>query len=158
MFRIIFLVSVIGLSSHIFLPNPLNAQEKAVTSFSLDHVALSVQDVDRSADFYKRIFGLNEILNRTEVDGIRWLSLGEGKELHLISVVKGPVTANKAVHFALTTPNFDDFLARLNKSNINYSSWQGEAGVVTIRADNTRQLYLQDEDGNWIEINSVASD
>jgi len=158
MFRIFFFVSVIGLSSHLFLPNSLIAQEKAVASFSLDHVALSVQDVDRSAAFYKRVFDLNEILNRTEVDGVRWFSLGEGKELHLISVIKEPVTANKAVHFALTTPNFDHFLAMLNKSNINYSSWQGEAGVVTIRADNTRQLYLQDVDGYWIEINSVASD
>lgn len=158
MFRIFLLVSAIGLSSHFFLPNQLIAQEKAVTSFSFDHVVLSVQDVERSAAFYKAILGLDEILNRTEVDGIRWFSLGEGKELHLISVIEGSVTINKAVHFALTTPNFDDFLANLNKSNINYSSWQGEANVVTIRSDNIRQLYLQDEDGYWIEINSVASD
>lgn len=158
MLRIFFLISIFGLSNHLFLPNPVVAQEKAVASFTFDHVALSVQDVDRSAAFYNRVFGLNEILNRAEVDGVRWFSLGEGKELHLVSIIKEPVTVNKAVHFALTTTNFDDFLATLKKSSINYYSWQGKAGVVTMRADNIRQLYLQDLDGYWIEINSVASD
>ena len=33
-----------------------------------------------------------------------------GKELHLISFMKEPVTINKAVHFALTTSNFDAFV------------------------------------------------
>ncbi len=101
---------------------------------------------------------MKEIVNRTEIEGIRWFSLGEDKELHLISVLKQPVSLNKAVHFALTTPDFDRFVERLDASGIVYSNWPGESGKITIRADNTRQLYLQDPDGYWIEVNSVASD
>lgn len=152
MVRALCLIALLGLTC------PLFAQEESDASFTFNHVALSVQDVDRSAAFYGNVLGLKEIVNRTEVEGIRWFSLGEGKELHLISVLKEPVSVNKAVHFALTTPDFDRFLEVLRKSGIEYSDWSGATGEVAIRADNTRQLYLQDADGYWIEINSVASD
>ena len=71
-----------------------------------NHVALSVTDADRSANYYREIFGLNELENQTGAEGIRWFSLGEGKELHLISTLDGPITLNKAVHFALSNCRF----------------------------------------------------
>ena len=83
---------------------------KTNSVLTLNHLALSVKDLDTSIGFYQELFDLQEITNRTEVEGVRWLSLGEGKELHLISIVKDPVSINKAVHFAFTTPDFDAFL------------------------------------------------
>lgn len=139
-------------------PCPLFAQEASAPTISLDHVALSVQDADRSVAFYRSVFGLREIENRTEIEGVRWLSLGEGKELHIISVIEGPVTINKAVHFALTTSDFDGFVEVLRRSGIEFSDWPGNAGKISVRADDTRQLYVQDPDGYWIEVNSTASD
>ena len=124
-------------------------------SVKLNHIALSVNDVNTSADFYKNTLNLQEITNRTKKEGIRWFSLGDGKELHLISVVKEPVTLNKAVHFALSTSNFDAFLKNVQDKNIAYSDWPGELNKVTVRADGIRQIYIQDPDGYWIEINSV---
>jgi hypothetical protein len=82
--------------------------------------------------------------------------LGEDKELHLISVVKGDVTINKAVHFALTTPTFDEFVANLKRMDTPYSGWAGEENKITIRADGIHQVYVQDPDGYWIEVNSAA--
>ena len=152
------MIRVFCLIAIIVLPAPLFAQETPVSSVTLDHIALSVQDVDRSVDFYRNIFGLTEITNRTEVDGIRWLALGEGKELHLISVVKEPVSLNKALHFAVTTPEFDGFVEVLRQSRVDFSNWAGSPGEVTARADGTRQIYIQDPDGNWIEVNSTAAD
>lgn len=152
------MVRILCLFAILAMPYPLSAQTAQDTGFTFNHIALSVQDLDRSADFYSAIFGLKEIVNRTEIEGIRWFSLGQGKELHLISVLKQPVSLNKAVHFALTTPDFNAFVERLQASGIAYSNWPGESGKITIRADNTRQLYLQDPDGYWIEVNSVASD
>lgn len=124
--------------------------------FTFNHVALSVEDAEVSTEFYKEIFGLKEITNRTEVEGIRWVSLGEDKELHLISVIEGPVAINKAVHFALTTIDFDSFINRLKEMNVNFSSWSGEQQKITFRADGIRQVYVQDPDGYWIEVNSSS--
>ena len=150
--RALYIIAAFGLTL------PLFAQQGPVTSISFNHVALSVRDVDRSADFYRTVFELREITNRTEVEGIRWFSLGGDKELHLISALKEPVSLNKAVHFALTTSVFDSFVESLRQAEIGFSDWPGEAHAITIRADGTRQIYLQDPDGYWIEVNSTASD
>ena len=140
----------------IFYSKSILAQEATNISMVFNHVALSVKDVEVSADFYNHVLNLNEIVNRTKMDGIRWFSLGEDKELHLVSILKSDVTINKAVHFALTTPTFDAFVGNLEQMKIPYSSWPGEDNKITIRADGVKQIYLQDPDGYWIEVNSVA--
>jgi lactoylglutathione lyase len=134
----------------------MKAQDNASISFTFNHLALSVKDVDRSAVFYTHVLGLQEITNKTKMEGIRWFSLGEGKELHLIALLKENVTINKAVHFALTTSNFDAFIKTLDSMNIVYSDWPGTSGKINMRADGIRQIYFQDPDGYWIEVNSVG--
>ncbi len=125
-------------------------------NFTFNHIALSVKNLDESATFYKDVLQLQEITNKTKMEGIRWFSLGEGKELHLISILKEPVTINKAVHFALSTSNFDDFVKTLEAKKIPYSDWPGITEKVTMRADGIKQLYFQDPNGYWIEVNSVS--
>ena len=135
----------------------LPAQESATGTFSFNHLALSVKDVNRSVDFYKTVFQLKEITNRSAIDGIRWISLGEGKELHLISVLKEPVVINKAVHLALATKNIDVFINRLTAIKIEFSDFQGKPNTINERADGVKQIYLQDPDGYWIEVNNIDS-
>lgn len=134
---------------------PVWSQNDIKFNCTFNHLALSVKDVDMSVAFYKNVFQLAEITNRTKMEGIRWLSLGEDKELHLISILKEPVTINKAVHFAMTTQNFEAFLTRLKSQNIAFSDWPGTPGKVNNRADGVKQIYFQDPDGYWIEINSA---
>ncbi len=133
----------------------LYAQEKNAFKFSFNHQALAVKDLQLSADFYGKVLGLEEITNRTKMEGIRWFSFGEGKELHLISILPGEVKTTKAVHFALATSRIDDFIQYLRAANITYSDWPGKINTVNKRADGIKQIYLQDPDGYWIEVNSV---
>lgn len=134
----------------------LLAQNKGSDNFSFNHMALSVKDVNRSVAFYTTVFGLQEITNRSAIEGIRWISFGEGKELHLISVIKEEIKLNKAIHLALSTANIDAFVKLLNEKKIAYSDWPGKPNTVNIRADGIKQVYLQDPDGYWIEINNVG--
>ena len=138
-----------------FFSSSLLAQDTTSFNFNFNHVALSVKDVDHSADFYMKVLKLQEITNRSKLEGVRWFSLGEGKELHLISFVKEKVIINKAVHLALTTTNFDSFIKLLDSLKITYSDWAGTTYKINIRADGIKQVFFQDPDGYWIEVNSI---
>tara|TARA_R100001369_G_scaffold92866_1_gene140630 strand:+ start:1755 stop:2219 length:465 start_codon:yes stop_codon:yes gene_type:complete len=130
-------------------------QDKNEISVNFNHFAISVKDADKSAEFYKNTLNLLEITNRTEINGIKWLSLGEGKELHLVSTLKDEIKINKAVHLALNTSQFDLLIAKLKSMEIEYSDWPGNLNKINIRADGIKQVYFQDPDGYWIEVNSV---
>lgn len=138
-------------------PGFLLAQESTSFNFQYNHLALSVKDVNRSAEFYMRVLKLPEILNRSKIEGVRWLVFADGLELHLISAIKQDVITNKALHLALTTSNLDDFVKTLNTMKIAYSDWPGNPNKINIRADGIKQVFFQDPDGYWIEVNSIAS-
>ena len=131
-------------------------QDNNDNAIIFNHFALSVKDADQSAEFYKSVLNLTEITNKTKVEGIRWLSLGEGKELHLISIFKDEIKTNKAVHLALTTSNFDSVITKLKSMQVEYSDWPGNVNTISVRPDGIKQIYIQDPDGYWIEVNSVA--
>ena len=82
-------------------------------SFTFNHLALSVKDLDESATFYKEVLELTEITNKAKLESIRWFLFWEEKRPHLISFLKELVTIYKAVHLALNKPNFDAFVKTL---------------------------------------------
>jgi len=148
------LVSLVFTCFHV-----IYAQQPSSLNLSFNHLALSVKNLDRSVDFYKRVLDLTEITNKTKVEGIRWFSLGEGKELHLISDAyykRDTVITNKAIHIALTTNNFEQLIRVFDANKINYLDWPGTEKKINIRPDGVKQIYLQDPDGYWIEINSAS--
>jgi len=58
-----------------FIPmSALFAQSDAPPPLTFNHLALSVKDVNRSAEFYRNVLGLTEIANRARLDGVRWFS------------------------------------------------------------------------------------
>ncbi|WP_435413951.1 VOC family protein [Polaribacter aestuariivivens] len=124
-------------------------------SFSLNHIALSVKNVDKSVAFYQKVLQLKEIENTASNSKTRWLSLGEGKQLHLIPRPNLEVKTNKAVHFALSTPNLNTFIQHLKDLEIEYSDWKNTVTKDYIRKDGIQQFYFQDLDGYWIEVNNA---
>lgn len=123
-------------------------------AFTFNHIAISVKDVDKSVAFYQNVLGLKEIENTASNSKTRWMFLGDNKQLHLIPRPDFEVTTNKAVHFALATPDIEAFVTHLISLNIEYSDWIGTKNKDYVRKDGIQQFYFQDPDGYWIEINN----
>lgn len=123
-------------------------------SFFINHIALSVKDVNDSVAFYQRVFQLKEIENKASNSNTRWLSLNEGKQLHLIPRPNFEIKTNKAVHFALSTSNFDLFVKKIESLNIEYTDWHDVPNEIFIRKDGKKQIYFKDPNEYWIEVNN----
>ena len=122
-------------------------------NYSFNHIALSVKDVNKSVAFYQKVLQLQEIENTAAKSKTRWLSLNEGRQLHLIPRPNFDVKVNKAVHFALSTSDLTALVTNLNKWDIAFSDWLDVPNKVFVRNDEIKQVYFQDPDGYWIEIN-----
>ena len=127
-----------------------------MSDLTFDHYTIKVVDLERSAEFYGQVLGLTEIINRTGKEYIRWFSLGGGAELHIVEGDTSKVQTPVGVHMALRLSDFDAFLGRLTSQGITGHNSRGEAGTITRRADGVRQVYFQDPDGYWIEVNEAT--
>lgn len=122
-------------------------------TFSFNHIALSVKDVNASVAFYQKVLQLKEIKNTASDSKTRWLLLDEEKQLHLIPRPNSKIKTDKAVHFALATSDIYSFIKRLEALKINYSDWVDSPKKDYLRNDGIKQVYFQDPNGYWIEIN-----
>ena len=131
-------------------------------SFSMvqDHISIVVQDIEKSEQFYKNILHLKEVPNpwgergvKTPVPGI-FFDLGNNVELH-IAESKNEIKLHKFIHFAYTVNDFDSYLLFLNEKGVEYGEFSGKNMKSQTRIDGVRQIYLQDPDGYWIEVNDV---
>jgi len=122
-------------------------------TFSFNHMALSVKDVNASVEFYQKVLQLDEIKNTASDSKTRWLEFNDGLQLHLIPRPNSEIKINKAVHFALATTNIDSFIMGLEDLKIDYSNWLDTPNKDYIRKDGIKQVYFQDPNGYWIEIN-----
>lgn len=119
-----------------------------------DHIAIVVSDLAASARFYNEILGLSEITNQTKKPNIRWFTFADGVELHLINVDK-EIQQVKDVHLALAINDLKSYMKFLREKGIPFESWQGEPDKSNDRPDGVKQVYIQDPDGYWIEINDA---
>lgn len=130
-------------------------------SFTLehDHSTIQVKDIDRSVEFYKDILQLKETPSPwPENKMIRFVVTGNNQQLHIAQVNIedfGEVKVNKVLHLAFAVKDFDGYLEYLNEKGIEYSNFAEESKRVQTRPDGVRQIYFQDPDGYWIEINDA---
>ncbi len=120
---------------------------------SFDHYAINVVDLQRSADFYRRAFALDTVYNGTANDRRVWFSLGEGMALHIIETDTVDVKTTKGVHLCIAMEDFAAFVQHLRDAAIPFETWTGEANLSNKRPDGVSQVYLQDPDGYWVEVN-----
>ena len=133
----------------------LHAQHNNV-KVVLNHIAVYVQDLQTSTQFYSDIIGLDTIPEPFH-DGLHtWYKIGAQSQLHLIQGAGKSVPQNKNSHLCFSVPDLDIFIDKLKKNNLAFENWAGEKNKITNRVDGVKQIYFKDPDGYWVEVNDDA--
>jgi lactoylglutathione lyase len=120
---------------------------------TINHIALYVYDLEKSAGFYEKIIGLPVIPEPFHDGKHVWFKIGSHSQLHLIKGAAAVNAHDKNSHMCFSVPSVDTFVIQLQKNKINYEDWPGLKSSITLRPDGVKQIYLTDPDGFWIEIN-----
>jgi lactoylglutathione lyase len=131
----------------LFIGKSVNAQ------VSFNHITVYVVDMNKSAEFYEKVMGLERIAEPFHDNRHIWEKIGEHSQLHIVQGAKEMVPHDINIHLAFTVPSVEDFAKRLDAKNIKYSNFTQNAKDVQVRPDGIKQIYFQDPDGYWIEIN-----
>ena len=117
----------------------------------IQHVSITVTDVEKARDFYTRTLGFQEIARPAfDFPGI-WYSLGGDLQLHIIlneELVK-PAAERETItarygHFALWTEDCDETARTIDALGLpTRDVISGPTGL--------RQVFVKDPDGNMVE-------
>lgn len=125
-------------------------------SFEIDHYSMIVKDLSTTGDYYQKVLGLKGIPHPGDADGFRWFTIDGRSQLHLIQKDSVPEEKSKSTHLCLSINDLMAFITYLKENDTSFWDWSGAKGAITDRADGVRQIYLQDPEGNWIEINDAG--
>jgi len=121
----------------------------------INHLAVHVSSLSQSVNFYKNVLGLQEVDDPFK-DGLHaWLVLGEKSTLHLIEEqhLLPPSEKSKTNHLCFSVNDLGKFIEKLSEYSWTFQNWAGDQGVIHIRPDGIQQLFFQDPDGYWLEVN-----
>ncbi len=107
----------------------------------LHHVTVSVSDLDRSRDFYGRVLGLNELPRRGVGVNGAWFQVGPSQVNLLVRKEPAPDASR---HFALCVDSI--------RSSRKSLEAEGMELTKTTRVGNINRFFLNDPDGNRVEI------
>jgi lactoylglutathione lyase len=120
---------------------------------AINHLAIYVYNLKKSVAFYRNIIQLDTMPNPFNDGKHIFFKLGNRSQLHIIDGAPHVTVHNKYDHLAFKVSSVEKFVAHLNKQGIDYEDWSGKHKLTGRRADGVKQIYFQDPDGYWIEIN-----
>lgn len=128
-----------------------SAQAKA----TLNHTAIYVVDLEKSGRFYQDIIGLDTIPEPFHDGKHIWMKTSEMSTLHIIKGADKPKEYFKNQHTCFSVSDFNGFIEKISKANIQYENVSGKINSITTRIDGVHQIWLRDPDGYWLEINDM---
>ena len=129
-----------------------NAQTKP----HFNHTTIYVTDLARASEFYNKVMLLDTIPEPFHDHRHTWFSMLNHAQLHVVSGAKSDIPHDINIHLAFSVSSLPEFMQHLDQLNIRYGNWAGDQKIVQPRPDKVSQIYLQDPDGYWIEVNNDA--
>ena len=118
-----------------------------------NHFTVYVVDLQKSADFYENVMLLKKIPEPFHDGRHVWFAIGPHSQLHVVLGAKAIGAHDVNIHNAFTVRSLPDFMKHLDEMHVNYGNMAG-VKEVQHRTDGIDQIYFQDPDGYWIEVNN----
>lgn len=120
---------------------------------TINHVGIPTADRAASIGFYRDLLGLEVIPHQIEGNTLVWTRALDGSMVHLIEPADPDAPLDLAdgrYHVALQVDDFDAALETVTRAGLELTSGPGE------RRNGQRYFFVQDPDGNRIEIASAG--
>ncbi len=110
---------------------------------SINHITYNVRDKDKALRWYVDVLGIKQIPKMVNGDHLYWLQLPSGAMVHIIENPEAPSAPSH--HTAFEVDDIEAACSALAAKGI-------ETTDIQTRNDGQRAFYLNDPDGNRIEI------
>jgi lactoylglutathione lyase len=122
----------------------------------INHTAIFVKDLKTTKAFYEGILGLDTIPEPFHDGKHVWYNLGfPGVSMHVIEGASEKKAYYKNQHTCFSLQSVEAFTKILEKHKIAFEDVSGKKNAITTRMDGVKQIWLQDPDGYWIEVNDA---
>jgi lactoylglutathione lyase len=132
-----------------------STKAQTVKTPTINHTAIYVMDVKVSTWFYQHIIGIDTIPEPFHDGKHAWFKIGPGIAMHIIQGAEAKKEYYKNQHTCFSVASVDNFIKVLQKNKIAWEDRDGAKMTITTRVDGVKQLWLQDPDGYWVEINDA---
>jgi lactoylglutathione lyase len=137
----------------------------------LGHVAIKVKDVDKTLSFYSQVLAMPEVLRLHHPDGslfLIYLRITDHAYLEIFPQARTDrapsADSNGVHHFCLTVDRMEPVVAKVVANGGRLFAWRDgtlqptDTPVIALGLDGNRQCWLEDPDGNRIELMEMAED
>lgn len=124
----------------------------------ISHIAMKVTNLDKSLEFYVGKLGLSEkfrLLDKTGKPWLVYIQIAEGQFIELFPNASDSFqrsTNAGYVHVSLEVDDIDDVFEKLSAKGVTISK------PLIMAVDRARQFWIEDPDGNPIEIQQFTED
>lgn len=115
----------------------------AIRLKAINHITYNVKDKDAALRWYEDILGIKQIPKQVDADHLYWLQLPSGAMVHIIENPDAPSAPSH--HTAFEVDDIEAARDALEAKGV-------EVTEISVRHDGQKAMYLNDLDGNRIEI------
>ena len=119
------------------------ASNDAIRLKSVNHLTYNVSNKARALRFWEDVLGVKQIPSQVNLDHVIWLQLPSGAMVHLVETPEAPSAPSH--HGAFEVDDIDAAAKAIQGKGI-------ETTDIATRNDGQRNFFINDPDGNRIEI------
>ena len=131
----------------------LSLQSQAQSKPHFNHTTIYVTDLDPRYRILFKVMMLEPFPNHSTITAMlvpNWRT----QQLHVVSGAKEDIPHDVNIHLAFTVSSLPDFMKHLENWELNMEISLAKPNKIAIRPDKVEQIYLQDPDGYWIEVDN----